>query len=89
MEYRKILEKTFNNFIRLFINILLLLLRTIENAEKVYKSVKYAIKTAGPGGGFIVSPANMHPAVKVQNLKSMVEATKKSQWDALSLLFIS
>lgn len=77
MEYRKILEKTFNNFIRPFINILLLLLRTIENAEEVYKSVKYAIKTAEPGGGFIVSPVNMHPAVKVQNLKWMVEATKK------------
>ena len=45
--------------------------------EEVFNSVKYAIKTAGPGGGFIVSAANMHPAVKVPNLKWMVEATKK------------
>ena len=45
--------------------------------KEVYDAVKYAIKTAGPGGGFIVSPANMHPAVKVPNLRWMVEATKK------------
>jgi len=45
--------------------------------QEVYDAVKFAIKTAGPGGGFIVSAANMHPAVKVQNLKWMIEATKK------------
>lgn len=45
--------------------------------EEVFKSVKYAIKTAGPGGGYVVSAANMHPGVKVDNLKWMVEATKK------------
>lgn len=45
--------------------------------EEVYNSVKYAIKTGGPGGGFMVSAANMHPGVKVDNLKWMVEATKK------------
>ena len=45
--------------------------------EEVYNSVKYAIKTAGPGGGFIVSAANMHPGVKVDNLRWMVEATKE------------
>jgi len=45
--------------------------------EEVYNSVKHAIKTAGPGGGYIVSAANMHPGVKVDNLKWMVEATKK------------
>ena len=43
--------------------------------EEVYNAVEYAIKTAGPGGGFMISPANMHPGVKVQNLKWMVEAT--------------
>jgi uroporphyrinogen-III decarboxylase len=43
--------------------------------DEVYDAVKYAIRTAGPGGGFIVSAANMHPAVKVQNLKWMIEAT--------------
>ena len=45
--------------------------------EEVYNAVKYAIKTGGPGGGFMVSAANMHPAVKLDNLKWMVEATKK------------
>ncbi|MHA1411625.1 MAG: uroporphyrinogen decarboxylase family protein [Promethearchaeota archaeon] len=45
--------------------------------EEMYDAVKYAIKVAGSGGGFIVSPANMHPAVKVDNLRWMVEATKK------------
>ena len=43
--------------------------------QEVYDAVKYAIKTAGPGGGFIVSAANMHPAIKVQNLRWMIEAT--------------
>jgi uroporphyrinogen-III decarboxylase len=45
--------------------------------DEVYNAVKYAIKTGGPGGGFMVSAANMHPGVKVPNLKWMVEATKK------------
>ncbi|MFX0074406.1 MAG: uroporphyrinogen decarboxylase family protein [Candidatus Hermodarchaeota archaeon] len=45
--------------------------------DEVFNSVNYAIKTAGPGGGFIISAANMHPGVKVDNLKWMVEATKK------------
>jgi uroporphyrinogen-III decarboxylase len=45
--------------------------------DEVYNAVKYAIKTGGPGGGFMVSAANMHPGVKVDNLKWMVEATKK------------
>lgn len=50
---------------------------TYGTKQEVYDEVKYAIKTAGPGGGFIVSAANMHPAVKVDNLKWMVEATRK------------
>jgi uroporphyrinogen-III decarboxylase len=50
---------------------------TYGTKEEVFNAVKYAIKTAGPGGGFIVSAANMHPHVKVQNLKWMVEATCK------------
>ena len=45
--------------------------------EKVEAAVKYAIKTAGPGGGFFISASNMHPAVQVQNLKWMVDATHK------------
>ena len=45
--------------------------------EEVYDAVKYAIKTGGLGGGFIVSAANMHPGINVPNLRWMVEATKK------------
>jgi len=43
--------------------------------QEVYDAVKYAIKTAGPGGGFIVSAANMHPMIKIQNLRWMIDAT--------------
>jgi len=50
---------------------------TYGTKEEVYEAVKYAIKVAGPGGGFIISAANMHPAVEVPNLKWMVEATYK------------
>ena len=50
---------------------------TYGTKQEVYDAVRYAIKTAGPGGGFIVSAANMHPAVKVPNLRWMVEATKE------------
>jgi uroporphyrinogen decarboxylase len=50
---------------------------TYGTKEEVFDSVKFAIKNGGQGGGFIVSAANMHPAVKVQNLKWMVEATRK------------
>ncbi len=50
---------------------------TYGTKKEVFDAVKFAIKTGGPGGGFIVSAANMHPAVKVQNLKWMVEATHK------------
>ncbi|MBA7647286.1 hypothetical protein ES703_55058 [subsurface metagenome] len=46
-------------------------------AEVFVESGDLAYKTGGPGGGFIVSAANMHPAVKVQNLRWMVEATHK------------
>ncbi len=45
--------------------------------EDVFNEVKYCIKNAGQGGGLIISAANMHPGVKVQNLKWMVEATKE------------
>ena len=48
---------------------------TYGTKQEVYDAVKYAIKTAGPGGSFIVSAANMHPAIKVQNLRWMIEAT--------------
>lgn len=48
---------------------------TFGTKQEVYDAVKYAIKTAAPGGVFIVSAANMHPVIKVQNLRWMIEAT--------------
>ena len=50
---------------------------TYGTKDEVFAAVKHAIKTAGPGGGYIVSAANMHPTVKVDNLRWMVEATKE------------
>ncbi|GAH36492.1 unnamed protein product [marine sediment metagenome] len=50
---------------------------TYGTKDDLFAAVKHAIKTAGPGGGFIVSAANMHPTVKVDNLRWMVEATKE------------
>ena len=50
---------------------------TYGTKDEVFAAVKHSIKTAGPGGGYIVSPANMHPTVKVDNLRWMVEATKE------------
>ena len=48
---------------------------TTGTKQDVFDAVKYAIKTAGPGGGFMVSPTNMHQGVNPQNLRWMVEAT--------------
>ncbi len=45
--------------------------------EDVENWVKNAIKTAGPGGGYICSATNMHPSVEPRNLKWMVEAVEK------------
>jgi uroporphyrinogen decarboxylase len=45
--------------------------------KEVFDAVKNAIKIAGPGGGFIISAANMHPGVNVENLKWMVQATRE------------
>jgi len=42
--------------------------------KEVEDAVKYAIKTAAPGGGFILSPENMLHTVRIQNLQWMVEA---------------
>jgi len=45
--------------------------------EEVEDAVKYAIKKLGPGGGYILSPSNSHPAMSYQRIKWMIEATKK------------
>ena len=48
---------------------------TTGTRQDVFDAVKYAIKTAAPGGGFIISPTNTHQGVNPQNLQWMVEAT--------------
>ena len=45
--------------------------------KEVEDAVKHAIKILGPGGGFMVSPSNTHPAMNYQQIKWMVEATKQ------------
>lgn len=45
--------------------------------KEVEDAVKYAIKSLGPGGGYILSPSNSHPAMSYQRIQWMVEATKK------------
>ena len=45
--------------------------------NEVEDAVKYAIKKLGPGGGYILSPSNSHPAMSYQRIKWMIEATKK------------
>jgi uroporphyrinogen decarboxylase len=49
---------------------------TTGTKEQVFSAVKTAIQQGGPKG-FMVSAANMHPAVKVQNLQWMIEAAHK------------
>ena len=39
--------------------------------------MKDAIKAMGPGGGFMLSPANFHPEISIECLKWMIEATKQ------------
>lgn len=50
---------------------------TKGSKAEVEAAVKYAIRTAGPGGGFILSASSMHPAIQVQNLQWMVEVAHK------------
>jgi len=45
--------------------------------DEVVQAVKDAIKAMGPGGGFMVSPANFHPEISIKCLKWMIEATKQ------------
>ena len=46
--------------------------------EEVEKTVQETIKTAAPGGGYIMSSSNsIHPGVKPENYVAMVKATHK------------
>jgi uroporphyrinogen decarboxylase len=72
-----VVKKRVGNKICLMGNIDVSYILVDASKEEVYDAVKYAIKTGGPGGGFVVSAANMHPGVNVENLKWMVEATKE------------
>lgn len=45
--------------------------------QEVEEAVKKAIKALGPNGGAMLSPANFHPEIAVDNLKWMIEAGKQ------------
>jgi uroporphyrinogen decarboxylase len=45
--------------------------------KEVEHAVEIAINTMGYGGGFMLSPANFHPAISVDRLRWMIEAAKK------------
>ena len=46
--------------------------------EEVEDSVRDTIRTAAPGGGYIISSSNsIHPGVKPENYIAMVKAARK------------
>ena len=45
--------------------------------KEVEDAVKYAIRKLGRGGGYMLSPSNSHPDMTYQNIKWMIEATKR------------
>ena len=45
--------------------------------QEVAQAVQSAIKAMGQGGGFMLSPSNFHPAISVERLEWMIEASKK------------
>ncbi|MFX0180555.1 MAG: uroporphyrinogen decarboxylase family protein, partial [Candidatus Hodarchaeota archaeon] len=45
--------------------------------EEVELAVRDSIRVLGPGGGYLLSPANFHPGISVDRLKWMIEASKK------------
>jgi uroporphyrinogen decarboxylase len=45
--------------------------------DEVERAVKDVISAAGKGGGFMLSPANFHPAMSVERLQWMIDACKK------------
>jgi len=44
---------------------------------EVEHAVKDAISAMGHGGGFLISPANFHPAMSPKRLKWMIDAANK------------
>jgi len=51
---------------------------TRGTVEEVEEAVKETIAKASPGGGHILASSNsIHPAVKPENYKAMVEAARK------------
>ncbi|MFX1497651.1 MAG: uroporphyrinogen decarboxylase family protein [Promethearchaeota archaeon] len=45
--------------------------------QEVEEDVRSAIKALGHDGGYMLSPANFHPAISVERLKWMIEAAHK------------
>ncbi|HUX99058.1 MAG TPA: uroporphyrinogen decarboxylase family protein [Candidatus Deferrimicrobium sp.] len=72
-----VVKKKVGSKICLFGNIDTTYILTKGTKEEVEDAVKFAIKTAGPGGGFILSSENMLYTVRIENLKWMIEACHK------------
>jgi hypothetical protein len=72
-----VVKKKVGTKICLFGNIDTTYILTKGTKEEVEDAVKFAIRTAGPGGGFILSSENMLYTVRVENLKWMIEACHK------------
>jgi len=53
--------------------------------KEVEDAVKHAIKALGPGGGYMLSPSNSHPAMSYQRIAWMIEATHR--WGNYPLKF--
>jgi uroporphyrinogen-III decarboxylase len=70
------IKKKVGDKLCLFGNIDMAILSNGTESE-VEKAVKYAIKTAGPNGGYVVSPENTIYTVKIKLLKAMIEAVHK------------
>ena len=72
-----VVKKKVGDKLCLFGNIDTTRVLTKGTQKEVEDAVKHAIKIAGPGGGFVISPENASSDMKVQNVKWMVEATHK------------
>ena len=77
MDIGKVKEK-YGDRIALVGNVDVGMLLPFGTTKDVEEAVKETIAKAAPGGGYILASSNsIHPAVKPENYKAMVEAAKK------------
>lgn len=77
MSLREVKEK-YGNKICVMGNVDVTNVLPLGTVEDTVKDVKRCIEEAASGGGYILSSSNsIHNAVKIENFKAMIEATKK------------